>query len=545
MSWVKGSHSTRFGVDFVDYQINHFQPQLKWGARGGFGFTGGLTTLNGGSGSNQYNDWADFMLGLPTSMGKDIQYINPGTVREKSVGLYARDQWQVRSHLTVTYGIRYEDYPPAHRDHFGFDRYDPTTNLVLLGGLGGVPYDTGINAGYGNFAPRLGVSYRIGEKMVIRTGYGISVDPNNFRSLRDAYPAVISQQLSGLTSYMAAGSLTTGLPAVVLPDLSSGKLVFPSTLGTTTFPQTVNRGYIESYNFTIQREMGGGVNFQAGYVGTYSIRQFAEVDINASIPNGGNPGRSLYALYQNESDIYVITPFNSSRFNSLQSQTVKRFRGASSIRMAYTWSRAIDYNDNSDSTLTWNWAPMIPRNKALAGYDRTQNLKLFGTYELPFGHGQRWLTQGFMNKIAGGWQINGIMSAVSGLPFTIASSATALNSPGNTQTANQTVEYVQIYGGLTPYFNPKAFAAPVGAGVFGNTGRDILRGPGYFNLDSSVFRNFRINERFRLQFRAEAFGTTNTPHFANPAATVSSGGFGNITSSTGQRQLRFAMKVNY
>lgn len=99
--------------------------------------------------------------------------------------------------------------------------------------------------------------------------------------------------------------------------------------------------------------------------------------------------------------------------------------------MAYTWSRAIDFNDNSDSGLTWNWVPMLDRNKALAGYDRIHNLKLFGIYELPFGRSQSWLTHGLLNKIAGGWQVNGIMSAVSGTPFTVSSSATALNSPGN------------------------------------------------------------------------------------------------------------------
>jgi hypothetical protein len=213
--------------------------------------------------------------------------------------------------------------------------------------------------------------------------------------------------------------------------------------------------------------------------------------------------------------------------------------------MSYTFGQAIDFGDNSDSGLSWNWVPMIGRNKALAGYDRTHNLKIYGIYELPFGRGKRWLTHGFINKLAGGWQINGIMGKVSGTPFTVASSATALNSPGNAQTANQILQRVEILGGLTPYFDTKAFSAPTGAGVFGNTGRNILRGPGYFNLDASVFRNFRITERFKLQFRTEAFGATNTPRFSNPAATVSSGGFGNITAAGGQRQLRFAMKLTY
>jgi hypothetical protein len=545
LSWIKGSHSTRFGVDFVDYQLNQFAAGQKWGPRGGFGFTGGLTTLNGGSASGAYNDWADFMLGLPTAMGKDVQYL-PQTVREKSLGLYARDQWQVRKDLTVTYGLRYEYYPLAHLDHYGFDRYDPTTNMELLGGLGGEPDNTGVSTGSGNFGPRLGIAYRIGEKTVIRTGYGITVDPNNYHYLDSAYPMILSQQLSGQTSFEAAGSLATGLPAIVLPDISGGKLAFPSNLGTTTYPQNMRRGYIQSDNFTIQREFGHGFNAQAGYVGTASIRQFAEVDINASIPNGGAAGRPLNVLYGDQSDIYVLEPFNSSRYNSLQTQAVKRFRGASAIRMSYTWSHAIDYSDNSDSTLTWNWASMLQRDRATAGYDRTHNLNVYGTYELPFGRGQRWLTQGFVNKIAGGWQINGIMSKVSGLPFTLSASSTALNSPGNAQTPNQILPEVQIYGTLKPYFNTAAFAQPVGAGVFGNAGRDILRGPGYFNLDSSVFRNFRITERFKLQFRAEAFGATNSPHFGQPNASITSGGaFGQITTSTGQRQLRFGLKLSY
>jgi hypothetical protein len=543
-SWVRSRHSIRFGFDFVKYGINHFQPQLKYGPRGGFSFTGGLTTRNGGSASNGYNGWADFMLGLPQAMGKDYQYINPGTVRENSTGLYARDQWQAAKSLTITYGLRYEMYPLSSRDHFGFNRYDPTTNLVLLGGLGGVPNDTGVNAGHGVVAPRLGIAWRLGQKTVIRTGWGVTVDPNNFRAMRDAYPAVISQQLSGSTSYVAAGSLATGLPPVTFPDLTSGKLVFPTGLGTTTFPTEIRRGYIESYNFTIQRQLPWGLNFQAGYVGTHSIRQFAHVNINVAPPGTGNAGLPLNKLWGNSSSITVVEPFNSSRYNSIQTQVVKRIRGASQIRMAYTFGKAIDYSDNSDSGLTWPLPSILYRNKAVAGYDRTHNLKLFGTYELPFGRGHQLLNHGIGKAIAGGWQINAVTGWVSGSPVSVASSGTSLNAPGNTQTADQILPDVQIFGGLTPYFDTKAFAGVTGV-RFGNTGRDILRGPGYFNMDSSVFRTFALRERARLQFRAEAFNTTNTPRFGNPAATVTSGGFGNITSSSNERQLRFAMKLNW
>ena len=542
MSWVRSRHSFRFGFDFVKYGINHFQPQLKYGARGGFSFPGGITSRNGGAASNSFNAWADFMLGAPQAMGKDYQYINPGTVRESSTGIYGRDQWQASKSLTITYGFRYEMYPLSSRDHFGFNRYDPATNLVLLGGLGGVPRDTGVDAGHGVFAPRLGIAWRLGQKTVIRTGYGITVDPNNFRAMRDAYPAVISQQLSGATSYIAAGSLATGLPPVAFPDLNQGKLVFPTGLGTSTYPDQIRRGYIESYNFTIQRQLPWGINLQSGYVGTYSIRQFAHVNINVAPPGTGNAGLPLNKLWGNSSSITVVEPFNSSRYNSIQTQAVKRFHGASQLRLAYTFGKAIDFSDNSDSGLTWPLPSIIYRNKAVAGYDRTHNLKLFGTYELPFGRGHQLLNHGIGRAIAGGWQLNAVMAHVSGTPFSVSSSGTSLNAPGNSQTADQVLPDVEILGGLTPYFDPKAFAAVTGV-RFGSTGRNILRGPGYFNLDSSVFRTFPIAERFRVQFRAEAFNTTNTPRFGNPAATVTSGGFGNITSAGNERQLRFAMKL--
>ncbi|HXB68326.1 MAG TPA: hypothetical protein VNY05_08785 [Candidatus Acidoferrales bacterium] len=151
------------------------------------------------------------------------------------------------------------------------------------------------------------------------------------------------------------------------------------------------------------------------------------------------------------------------------------------------------------------------------------------------------------------------MSRTSGTPFTVATSGTSLNSPGNTQTADQVLPTVEILGGHgvgQPYFNPLAFA-PVTDVRFGNSGRDILRGPGFFNLDGSVFRTFGLTERFKPPFRAEAFGLTNTPQFGNPGATVSSAtrnadgsikafnGYTEITSATGERQLRFALKLTF
>jgi hypothetical protein len=546
---MKGAHSLRFGFEYSRYDINHFQPQASNGPRGGFNFNGGLTSLNGGAATTPYNSWGDFLLGLPQGMGKDVQYLNPATVRMPSFGLYARDSWQISRKLTLNYGVRYEFYPPPRRDHWAGERYDPNTDLVTRGG-----YDVG----KGQLAPRLGIAYRLNEKTVIRVGGGISIDPNSFRYLRDDYPATISTQFTGASTFQNAGTLRTGIPAVVGPDLRLETFPLPLAVGTTTFPQVYNRGYVESWNFTIQRDIGAGVNLQAAYVGSRGVRQTVNQNINAGGPGGGNAGRALFPKFGRITNITYHNPFNTSQYDGFQFQGTKRM-GATLLGVSYTFSKSISWGDDTDSGLTWNWVPMLHRNRALAGFDRTHNLQFYGNYELPFGRNKQFANSGVMAAIAGGWQLNWILSRMSGTPFTVGSSATSVNAPGNTQTADQIKNDVQILGGHgvgQPYFDPLAFRAVTDA-RFGSSGRNILRGPGVFNIDGSIFRNFAITERLKLQVRGEMFGVTNTPAFGNPGATVSNmtlnadgsvrtlGGYTEITGASGERQIRFAAKISF
>lgn len=561
LSWIRGSHSFRFGGDYTYYTINHFQPQAAFGPRGGFNFTGGLTVLNaaGAPATNAFNGFADFLLGQAFGLGKDVQFINPAAVRMPGYGFYARDNWNVTRKLTVNYGMRFERYPFATRDHRGGERYDASIDKVLVGGVGSTPTDTGVDVGLGQLAPRLGIAYRANEKTVIRAGYGISIDPDSFRRMRDSYPATISSQFSGATSFQAAGTLRTGIPAVVTPALNQGVINLPLAVGTTTFPEKFERGYIQSFNFTIQREIGLGFNLQAGYVATRSIRQTAIININSAlVPGSGNAGRALAIRYPGRiGAINLYTPFNTSNYNSLQTQ-LKRQLGANGLfGLSYTWSKAISYNDNNDSGVSWNSPELWDRNRALAGFDRPHNLQVYSVYELPFGKGQKMLNSGVGAWVLGGWQTNGVMSILSGRPFTVGTAATSLNAPGNAQTADQVLADVQKPKSVGPgksWFDPNAFA-PVTAARFGNTGRNILRGPGSFQLDASVFRNFQVTEKIRLQFRAESFGITNTPRFNNPGATVSSmtrntdgsiralNGYTEVLGATGEREIRFALKM--
>jgi len=255
-----------------------------------------------------------------------------------------------------------------------------------------------------------------------------------------------------------------------------------------------------------------------------------------------------------------LTPFNTATYDSLQTQLIRRMRGNSMLGVSYTFSKAINYADNSDSNLTWNWQPMWERNRALADFDRPHNLQVYGSYELPFGAGKKWASDGLPALIAGGWQLNGVLSSMSGTPFTVIAAGTSLNAPGNTQTADQVLPDVKILGGIgrgNSYFDPNAFAA-VTEVRFGNSGRNSLRGPGVFNIDASLFRDFKIAGRRTAQFRAEVFNVTNRPRFNNPGANASAptraadgtilnlNGYTEIRSAQAtERQARFAVKLRF
>jgi hypothetical protein len=247
------------------------------------------------------------------------------------------------------------------------------------------------------------------------------------------------------------------------------------------------------------------------------------VNINGSAPNTGNAGRQLYPYLT--TDFNFLQPFGNMTYNGLHSRMQKRF-GGSIIGVAYTFSKAIDnYNgDNGDGTLWRAYPVSYQLNKALAGFDRTHNFQLYHVYQLPFGKGHRWASSGPASWILGGFQISGTLSKLSGLPFTLGSN-NSVNAGGQAQSANQIKQGVAIQGGHdpnTPYFDGTAFANPA-VGTLGSTGRNLLRGPGFFNMDESVSRTFSFKEgRVKFQLVGEAFNLTNTASFSTPQATFAS-----------------------
>ncbi len=543
---TSGAHNLRFGFEYDKYALNHFQPQggTFGTARGTFGFYGDLTALKGGAAVNfngvPANSWAQFLLGYPSRMGKITQFQNPNSLRFSNWAFYARDQWQVTRNLTLNYGLRWEYYPIFSHNWYGASRFDLATDSVLIGGEGGVPWDSGASANKKNFAPRFGFAYRVGSKMVVRGGYGITVDPDNMRNQRNAFPSVVNQDYNQAATYqfdttpgVTQASLRTGLPLPIFPDITAGKLTASTTPSATTylpttnmqasFPQDLNRGYIQSWNLFVQRELTSTMTAEIGYTGTHAVHQQMNVNVNGSAPNTGTAGRLLYPYLT--TDLNFVEPFGDMTYNGLHSRVQRRF-GSSVIGVSYTFSKAIDnYNgDNGDGTLWRAYPVSYALNKALAGFDRTHTFQLYHVYELPFGKGHRWLNSGAAAWIFGGFQLSGTLSRFSGLPFTIGSN-NSVNAGGQAQSANQIASLVQILGGHdanTPYFDGTAFANPA-VGTLGSTGRNLLRGPGFFNMDQSVSRTFRFKEgKLKLQLVGEAFNLTNSPSFSTPNATFAS-----------------------
>ena len=562
MTYTKGAHEVRFGFDLVRHHLNHWQPELSnGGPRGFFNFGGGLTATNGYS-PTQFNDYAQFLLGLSDNTQKGAQYILM-TGREWQFSSFVQDRWQVSKKLTVTLGLRYELYPLMTRSNGkGIESYNPSTNDVYMGGRGSVPENAYVTVSHKLFAPRIGIAYRLDEKTVIRTGYGLNYDPLPFsRPWRGFYPLTINDNYTtGSNSFLPANignsnsyipsTLAAGIPPVIGPNLSTGIIPLdPNATERAPLAGELHRGSIQSWNFTVERQLPGQVVASAGYVGQHSSHLLSDYDLNAgTTPGLGTAGQPLYNLYGDNSQVLNSSGYLSSEYNSLQVAVNKQFSKGLLIKGAYTWSHAIDYTDDDGWSQPGWFGSQFPRNRATAGFDRTHVLQIGWVYELPFGKGKPFVNSGGISTVVlGGWQLSGIESCYTGTPFTVGADGTSLNAYDEQQTANQILSSVTKIGAVGPgqlYYNPAAFA-PVTTASYGNVGRNTLREPGMWNTDMNISRNFSPKEWLKLEFRAEFYNLPNTSHFGGVDSTVGDSQFMQVTSSTGERTIRFALHARF
>ena len=552
-TWIKGRHTIRFGFDISQQHMNHIEISPTQ-----FTFTGGLTSLNGGPSANQFNSFADFLLGLPNNDTNSVQTIPQVTLRTWQYSPYVSDQWQISRKLTLAIGTGWEYYPVPTRASGGIEFYNFDNNQYELCGQGGIARDCGITVQKTLFSPRVGLAYRPMESLVIRAGY--SLNPEQINMFRDglySYPIDLTGNYSAQNSYSAVTTLEQGIPTLTTPTAVNGVLSLPAGATFVTDPKHFIRGYTQSYNLTGEQDLGKGWLAQLGYVGTHSVHQHTRYNVNYGLPGQGaasqpfNNGTRGTGITGAET---VIEPYESMIYNSLQSTLGHRFANGYQVGVSYTWSRWIGTCCDSNA----DGQPEIPipqyfhLNRALMPGDRTNNVQISGIAQLPFGANKTFLTHGIGAAIAGGWQLNTIVSFYSGSPFSITADGTSLNAPGSQQRADQVKPYVQILHGhgSNPYFDPTAFA-PVNQARFGTASFDSVRGPGFANGDVGLFRDFRIRERLTAQGRIEVLNVTNTPHFANPDGNIADGSFDTITSTnpgsrtSDERYVRLGFKMTF
>ena len=552
---IKGQHDFRGGYFLNFLYLDHWQPETG-NPRGQFIFNANTTGLNGGQTANFYNSYASFLLGLVGTANKSVQN-ELMTSREWQHALYFRDRWTPSSKLTLDLGLRWELYPIMHRaDGRGLDRLDLTTLDVIVAGRGGNPQTNGMKAGLNNFAPRVGGVYRLNDETVFRSGYGLTYNAQAWaRAVRgdNDYPVTIASTFINPDQFAYYGTLQQGIPKIVGPDLSSGRVPLDRAAAEYT-PEidNIDRGYTHTWNLAVERMLPYDTSIDVAYVGARGVGGYAALDINAPQTLGiGDAGRPYASLGR-------FNPVNSwgmrlrTEYKSLQVALNKRMSHGLLVKGAYTLSKAMNESDNDGrSVLSYNTPSELFRNWGPAGFDRRHNFQLGFVYQLPWQS-----TNGYGNiaqALAKDWQLNGTFAAFSGNPFTVSAAGTDLNTPNNGFTAvasggANSADLVGSYnitdkiGSAGTWFDTTQFKQPTGVRI-GNTFRNQFYGPGGYNLDLSLFRSFPMGGQRRLEARIEASNILNVPVFANPNGNLTSSTFGQITGIAGGTALTNAAYV--
>lgn len=551
---VKGNHTIKFGEDFRHTRDFLLQTQDNGGPRGRYQFRSAQTASPKDSAAQNgfANAFASFLLDVPSGIGRDLKVLNPG-VRQWAFFTFVQDKWAVTPRVTVDLGMRHEFYTPfvGLEDKGGLSNYDPETNTLRVAGYGDIPQNAGVKAYYKNFAPRGGVSFRLTEADVIRGGYGVSTIPFPDNSYIYNYPVKQNNQFNAPNSFASAGSMKTGFPDPIFVAIPSDGIIDASTPALKTqayfnVPTDVHEGALHSWNVAYQRRLTSNWSVEVAYVGNRGRDILASVNLNAGLVLGAdNAGRPYYQKWGRTADITSWVPTKAT-YHSLQAKVDRKFANGILMTTSYTLGRAMSYaggDSNGGPSTPADWE----RSWARTDQDRLHNLVVSFLYQLPFGAGKRWLTDGAASQILGGWQVSGFFSAMSGLPINFTASGATLKAPGNTQRPDATGT-PKVLGGIgpgDPWFDTSVFSAPA-AGVWGSVGRNnLLDGPGFVNLDATLSKRIQLPRGMAADFRVDVFNVTNTPHFNNPSGSFGSANFGQVTSAYGQREMRFGLKVTF
>jgi hypothetical protein len=556
--WTKiiRNHSIKFGVDIRRIHDDLLQDQT-FSPRGAITFAEDNTSEPGAQ-TNVANEMASLLLDVPSQSGRDLNTYFP-KYRQWWFFAFAGDKWQVTPKLTTDLGVRWEFYPPATpASAGGFSNYDPTTNSLVIAGVGSNPSNLGLQTRYTYFAPRLGFAYRATEQTVVRGGFGISYTPFEDNTYAYNYPVRANNSYQQLNSYQPAllsdGSAATfqaGFPApdpIVIP--SNGIISAASTAALISqayiyIPKDYHNPYVESWNVAVQQALPQQFTLQLSYVANHGVHIGTAQNINLPPALGlGNAGDPEYGTIKRSAATTEYFLGFSSNYQSLQVQLNRRFAKSLGMITSFTWGKGLGYQQDDDGGLYF-WIDQR-HNYAPNDFDHRLNFEESLTYELPFGPGKQWLNSGITSSVLGGWKLSTIISLYSGLPFNVTANGGTINTPGQGQNANLVAPFHVLHGigAGNAWFDPASFAQPAGCpktgacpiaygSVLGNVGRNAYYGPGYIADNLSLFKSFAIWESVSLETRADAFQLSNSPQFSSPQNSITSTTFGKVTSTIG------------
>jgi hypothetical protein len=551
---LMNKHTMKFGGEWRKNTDMLLQTQDAGGPRGRFNFNANGTgnPAESASLSGLANPLASFLLDWPSTVQRDLKVIDrPGT-KHWAVAGFIQDKWDVRSNVTVDLGLRWEFYTPLQ----GIDgkgtlaNYDPATNKIEVSGYGSTTNTLNVKNYYKNFGPRTGIQWRVDDMTVVRAGFGSSTIPFPDNRFAFAFPVKQNYQGTAANNFQAQGSMAAGFPAPVLANIPADGLITPTgALQNSLFdviPPTLHEGTLQSWNVAFQRQLPHGFSAEAAYVGSRGINLVADLDTNASLVYGSNnAGRPQFAQFNRTGTNRTRTNQGKSRYNGLQMKIDRRFMNGLLVTNSYTLGRSMDLaNENTGIGTPIDFDLSYARSDT----DRLHNWVSSAVYELPWGPKRRWMSDSTLGKIVGGWQLTGLFVAQSGQALTIGGNS-ILNTPGNSAFVNVNGEQKVIgqLGPGLPYFDTSVYSLPA-AGVQGNMKRlSGPDGPGFWQLDSSLFKRFGIGGSRYGEFRVDVYNVTNSVRWGNPNtgfSTATGNNFGTITGTTGsQRSVRFGGRI--
>jgi hypothetical protein len=563
ISWVKGKHNFGFGINALRGQgvlRNTFH------LPGSFGFTSDVTN----------NALASFLLGYVRSFQQGYGEWKDTTIT--TVSMYVQDDYHVSRRLTLNLGLRWDPYLPWRENEnrtelFSLSNYyagvrsQVYTNApagLLFPGDPSVP-SAGLNANYHYFAPRFGFAYDVAGdgKTSIRGGFGMFYDSvpantmsNRMVDLTPFSPQINLTQPQGTFSNPYLG-ITNPFPGQWPPPKNSA---FPGPVLAVTYDTSNNfKGVsplLYTWNLMIERQLPSGWLARGGYVGSHGTHMMESIELNPSvyIP-GSSLGADARRILPGYSNVTQVSYDINSSFNSLQLTGERTYRGGLTVLANYTWSKSIDDLPGTQaiagpavglsSPIPFYLPGRHQYDRGASDYDHRQRFVVSYVYDLP----KLMHANSLLRTVAGGWQLTGILSYMTGAPLTILAGQDQSRTANNSDHAN----YVggPVYGpgacGTTVrcvnYLVKASFGLPA-LGTFGNVGKGSVYGPNFFGWDAGLFKEFALGtEKLRAQFRAEFFNLTNRANFNAPNNSFSSGGFGTITGAQDPRIGQLGLKI--